>query len=456
MKQHSKNFKRNFVSILFAATGSQALHILMMNYSSIFFTDFLGLSAGLAGTIFMFSKVWDAINDPMCGAIIEKVNPKWGKVQTFMFIGGVVSAVGLVMLFTVPNFSTAGRAIWGTVSYNLVGMAFTAITVASLLILPRGTRDSGERVSLSMGFSLGGSIAGIVIAVLTTKGLSVFGAEDPAKGYQMVAILSAVIGMVVLSCGAFLFRDQLSEEAAAAGVKEESPRIMDMIKAILRTPTFLILVVAPCACSIGFGVVAGDMMYYLTYDLQKPELMGLLLPAMYVGTMAGACIVGRFSRCNKVRTMQLGYVIMAAGLAIRMITGDQSPVITCILYCVSYIGSGMSGTLLNPCLVDCADYVEYKTGTRCQALAMTGFTLVSKMAGGIGIAVLGFLLQAGGYDGMAVAQTESAVNTIHLLQFWPGIVGCLLAVAMFSFYRLDENTMETARTELAKRQRGEA
>lgn len=456
MKTHSRNFKRNFVSILFGAIGSQAMYVFMYNYSSIFFTDFLGLSAGLAGTIFMLSRVWDAINDPMCGAMIEKFNPKWGKIQTFMSIGGVITAIGLVMLFTVPGFSGTGRAVWGAASYNIVGMAFTAVTVATLLQMARGTREPGERVGLSISYSLGCSVTGIIIAMMITKGLAVFGSEDPAKGYQMVALLSAVLGLVFLIGSVILYRDQVSEDAAEAGVEEESPKVLDMIKAVLRTPSFLIMVAAPCICNLGYGIVAGDLMYYLTYDLQKPELMSMMLPAVYLGTLAGTFLAGYLSKYGKARMIQVSFLILAAGLAVRMITGDASPVIACVFYAISNIGAGMMSTFLNPCLVDCADYAEYKTGTRCQALALTGFTLVSKMAAGIGVGILGFFLQVGGYDGMAAVQTESAVNMIHLMQFWPGIIGALLGAVLLFFYKLDDKTMETARAELAERQRGEA
>ena len=70
MKEQSKYYRRNWASIFLGGFGSQMMYVFMVNYSSFFFTNFLGISAGMAGTIFMLSRIWDGINDPMCGVLI--------------------------------------------------------------------------------------------------------------------------------------------------------------------------------------------------------------------------------------------------------------------------------------------------------------------------------------------------------------------------------------------------
>ena len=449
MKEQSKYYRRNWASIFLGGFGSQMMYVFMVNYSSFFFTNFLGISAGMAGTIFMLSRIWDGINDPMCGVLIEKSNPKHGKIQTWQFFGGLFTAVGLVMLFTVPGFSLTGRTIWGAVSYNVMGMAFTAVTVSTLLQMARGTHVAKERVSLSMAYTIACSIAGILLGVMIAKCLEIFGAVNPAKGYQMTAVISAIGGFVFLIGSVVLFRDQATEEAVKSGIKEENPKVKDMLKAVLKTPAFFIMVLAPSLMSLGSGIASSDMLYYLTYKIQKPELMAMLLPAMYIGTFAGSILAGYLFRFGKVRMMKIGFLCVIAGFALRMIAGD-SGVTPFIGYGMYALGSGLVGTYLNPCLVDCADYAEYKTGVRCQAVTLTGYTLVQKMSGGLGMAFLGFALQSAGYDGTAATQSAEAVKMIHIMHFWPIMILCVISIILVSFYKLDEKTMEKVRAAKAE------
>lgn len=446
MREHSKNFRKNWISIFFGGIGAQVLYVLVINYSTIFFTDFLGISAGAAGTIFMLSRAWDAVNDPMCGALIEKFNPRFGKVQSFMFVGGLIASISLVILFTVPNLSLVGRTIWGTVFYNMVGMAFTAVTVAVLLQLPRGSNDPDERVSFSIAYSVSCSIAGILMGIAVGKLVVGFGQTDPAKGYQMTAVVSAVIGMVFILGSVLLFRDQAAEREAS---RKEKTKVLDMIKAVIHTPSFFAVVAGACIANMGLGIGGGGMIYYLTYYLHKPEWMAVILPVMYIGTLGGNFLAGALSRFGKAKMISVGLLMQAVGFVVRMVIGDSSIFVIGLFYFISLAGCGMMQTLINPCLTDCADYAKYRTGTDCQAMTLTGSTLCSKMANGIGTAVLGFALQIGGYDGTAAVQTEGAIQMIYNIHFWPVIILSIIGAAILLLYKLDDDTMAEARKALA-------
>lgn len=457
MKKHSPYFKRNFASIFLGGLGSQAMYVLMANYTTIFFTDFLGVGAGVAGTIFMLSRIWDGINDPICGVWIEKSNPRFGKIPTFITIGGILAGISLVLLFTVPNFSTMGRTVWGAVAYNLYGMAFTAVTVATLLQMARGTREAKERVSLSMSYTVSCAVAGIGMAALIIKIMAAFTASDPAKGYQRAAVYSAAIGIVGLIISAVLFCDQESELEQQAETKEEikeKTKVIDMIKGVVKVPSFLALVSGVCISNVGYGMLAANLMYYLTYVLEKPEVMGFLLPATYIGLFGGSLIAPFLTRFGKKTGMESGMVLMVISAAvIRIFEGNVVALVAG--YFLMAASSAILTTFLQPALVDCAEYTEYKTGIKCQALAMTGFTFVSKMTAGLSAAILGFALQIAKYDGMAAVQAESAVGMIRNMMFLPVVIASTVGFVIFFFlYKLDEKKMEQVRDALQERSAG--
>lgn len=444
MKTHSEYYRRNLVSILFGAIGTQMMYVFVTNYASIFFTDYLGIGAAAAGTIFLLSRIWDAINDPMCGIMLERSNPRFGKIPTWITGGGILTAIFLVLLFTVPDLSLTGRTIWGIVTYNGVGMAFTAVTVAVLLQIARGTSEPGERIRMNMAYTIGSSVVGIVISIVITKVLAAYQNTRPAKGYQVVAMISAVVGVIAIIVSAFCFKDQI-DETEEEKETEDKPKVIEMIKAIIKVPSFIILVFAPIICNLGVGITISGLMYYFTYVLKNPALMGIILPATYISTLLGCSLSGYLSRFGKVTMLKVSCLLMVFGQVLRFAFHDAG--ISLILgYGIVCIGQGMLSTFLNPCLVDCADYAEYKTGVKCQALSLTGYTLVNKMSVGIGAAVLGFALQASGYisgaAGASVTQPESAVEMIRMMQFGPSIICALAGFGMLFFYKLDEKTME--------------
>lgn len=450
MKKRSKYFMQNFASIFLGGVGSQAMYVLLANYTTIFFTDFLGIGAGVAGTIFLLSRVWDGINDPICGVWIERSNPRFGKIPTFMVAGGAITAAALIMLFTVPNLSVAGRTVWGTLAYNLVGMAFTAVTVSTLLQMARGTQEPTERVTLSMAYNVSCAIAGIVMASVITKSMAAFGAAEPAKGYQMAAVLSSVIGIIVLVISAVLFRDRASEAEQQTKEKEKT-KVWEMIKGVIKVPSFLALVFGTCLSNVGYGIVAANLMYYLTYVPNKPELMAALLPAMYISLFAGSIIAPFFVRFGKKRMMLVGMLLMLVPVfPIRLFEGNAAVLVVC--YGMMAASSSILITYLQPALVDCAEYTEYKTGIKCQALTLTGYTFVSKMTAGFAAAILGFALQIAKYDGTAAVQTEGALEMIRNMMLWPIIITVIIGIVILGFFfKLDENTMEHAREEIKKR-----
>jgi len=435
-----KNFWRNWFAVFCGGVGSQTMYVLVINYSMLFFTDFLGIAAGTAGVIFAFSQAWDAINDPMCGALIDKNNSRWGKTQPFMLIGGIITALSLVALFTVPDISHIGKTIWGAAAYNLVGMAFTAVTVSTLVQMPRASKDAKERVNFSVSYSLSCALTGIVVSVIVTKALSYFGKTDPVKGYQTVAIISAVAGLVFLIGNVFLFRDQETVSETS-----EKPAIKDMIKAIIHTPPFLVLVLAACCSNAGVGISAGALLYYVTYVLGEPEVMQLLLPVTYIAPLISSLSAGYLAKFGKKRMLKISFLLMIAGYLVRVVTGDILLPVTIACYLLSNIGSGYMSNYVLPLLMDCGDYTEYKTGIKCEALTLSGYTLCSKMAVGIGTGLVGFGLQLGGYDGMAAVQSESAVRMISGMHLYPSIILSGVSFVLVFFFKLDEKLIEKIR-----------
>ena len=186
--------------------------------------------------------------------------------------------------------------------------------------------------------------------------------------------------------------------------------------------------------------------------------MAIMLPAMYVGLLGGSTVAGILAgKLGRKATMIIGFLLYVAGPALRMVLGDSTIAFSIGIGLICF-GSGLITTLLMPCLADCADYAEHLTGVRCQALTMTGFTMVSKWTTGVAAVVVGFALERSGYitsTAGGAMQPQSALDVIYSLQFWPTIIMAVIGIVILLFYKLDDATMAKIRAAKSERAQDE-
>ena len=135
-----------------------------------YFTDVLGIAASFVGTLFFVARIWDAINDPVMGMIVDKTKTKWGKFRPWLVIGTLINSVVTVIMFT--NFGLTGTSLYVFVSilYILWGMTYTMMDVPYWSWLPNLTNNPVEREEVSIIPRVFASMANLLIG---TAGLAI-------------------------------------------------------------------------------------------------------------------------------------------------------------------------------------------------------------------------------------------------------------------------------------------
>ncbi|MBN1380179.1 MAG: MFS transporter [Deltaproteobacteria bacterium] len=113
----------------FGDMGNSLILNLKSIYMLYFWTDVFGISAAVAGTIFLFVRIWDGINDPMMGYIADHTRSRWGRYRPYLFFGALPLGIVAVLTFTVPEMSNAGKIAWAAATYTILGMAATVTGV---------------------------------------------------------------------------------------------------------------------------------------------------------------------------------------------------------------------------------------------------------------------------------------------------------------------------------------
>ncbi|MEH7200717.1 MFS transporter, partial [Priestia megaterium] len=125
--------------------GCNLVFSTMASYLLFFYTDVFGITAAVAGTLMLVTKIIDAFADTGMGLLVDRTHTKWGQGRPYFLIGAIPFALFTVLTFIVPDFNMMGKIIWAYVTYCLLNIAYTVVNIPLNTIVPRLTSDNHER-----------------------------------------------------------------------------------------------------------------------------------------------------------------------------------------------------------------------------------------------------------------------------------------------------------------------
>lgn len=438
------------VRYVIGCSGFPYAVLLFSGVITYYFTDVLGISAAAAGTLLLIARIWDGINDPMMGMIVDRTQTRWGKCRPYILIGGILMSVFTFLLFTNPGIkSESGKVAWAYFTYIGFGMTYTMFCMALKVFVSRLTQSRDGITSLSSLSFIGTSICSTFAALTLMKFITKFsGPEgDQAKGYSGVALVAAgllLVTSIVLS--SVKERDFDSTDAHA----KEHISFTKSLKAIVTNKPFMGFCLASAIVYIGYYLAASTLMYYCVYNLGNANYYTPLTFVDYgapiVAALAIPALTKKFGKRSIIITAFIG---IAFGYGLRYITGDQNVFVMVALATVAGISIGFWNVIFTPTSLDCALYSEYKTGVKADALFVTSFTLLTKIASGLAGALLGFILDGVGYVPNAAEQTGTALTALRLCATLGAAGAAIVALVVFVLmYTLKDKDLDRMNAEL--------
>ncbi|KAB1068061.1 MFS transporter [Tamlana haliotis] len=159
-------------------TASNLVWQTLMIFQLYFYTDIFGLPAAVVGTMFLITKIWDSINDPVMGIIADRTNTKWGKFRPFILWLALPFALVGVLTFTTPDFSLSGKIVYAYVSYTLMMMVYTAINIPYSSLMGVISASPSQRASFSQYRFMFAFTGGLLVQALTLPLVNSIGMDD--------------------------------------------------------------------------------------------------------------------------------------------------------------------------------------------------------------------------------------------------------------------------------------
>lgn len=399
----------------------------------IFYTDVFGISMTAVSALMLFSRFWDAINDPIVGGLTDKTKTRWGRYRPWLLIAAPVTAILLMMTFWAhPDWSDTSKIIYMVITYCLLVLGYTCVNIPYGTLCGAMTQDIDERAKINTSRSVAAMIAIGIINIITVPLIGKLGSSSQKTGYLLVAI---IYGCIFAACHIFCFA-KTKEQVTTPEKEKISIRVQ--LKAVMQNRPYLLALVGQVLFGFTLYGRNADVLYYFTYvegnaSYYTTYSMCIIIPSI----IGAACFQPVFRKLNnKGRTASLFALLTGISmLAMYFFNVKESPAAFTPGRNHTVLFSGFN-TAIYAIIPDCVEYGEWKTGLRNDGFQYAFVSLGNKIGMAIGTALLAALLGKYGY--VANRAQNSAVLSImkHSFTTIPGILWIVTAVVLF-FYRLN-------------------
>lgn len=402
-----KNYipKKEFTAFAVGALGQGMIYGIMSSYISDFYLNVLRVSPLFVLFLMLFARVWDAVNDPLWGMVVDRCEPKHGKMRSYLVYTPIPIAILTFMLFFAPDISNTAKMVYAGVTYVLWGMIYTMSDVpfwglpnamtpnpderGSLISISRTTNGVGSAIPMGIFMILG--------FVLPATGLS--GLDLEKTKYMTIAIIASVLGNLLFVNTYFHAKERVRLPRPQKKDKSEPGELK-----LLFTCKPLMLVVIMGVLAAGRYMYGAGAIHVARYSFYVgPELAGLSEAAKEAAVQHSISLVNTMFTVATAAGM-FGTMLVLPKLikkfdyrSILIATNSIGAVASILMYIIGYenfwaflpllfiasIPNGAINVLSYAMVGDCLDYMEWKTGHRATGIGSACQSFIAKLGNAI-------------------------------------------------------------------------
>lgn len=404
---------------------------LVTTYLMLFYTDILGISAIAVGTLFIIARVWDAINDPIMGVIVDRnKHTTHGKFKPYVVLFGIpMTLVGILCFTLIPGLPENMKLPYAYVTYIAFGMLYTAVNIPYGSLASVMTTDAVERTSLSTFRNIGSIVSGVSVMVLVPKIIFTDGAVT-ASGFLKVAILFAILCSI-----SFMFTFRLTRERIVyKASNEKRATIGETVKTLFKNRAFIGVTLASFAMTASMFIGTSLNAYLFKEYFKKPELITVAGMATMVPMLLVIPFVGKLVKVfGKKEITVAGTALSMAVYGFIFVAQITDPYVYMALITFAGIGTGIVSAVTWALIGDAIDYQEYISGERNEGIVYSAYSLFRKLAQAISGGVGGFALGWLGYQAGVAEQAESVGLGIKNVVVGANFIGLGLSLLAIMF-----------------------
>ena len=419
---------KHWFGYMFGDWGGCMTFTLMASIFGLYCTNVLGINTVLMGTLTLIWTIWDAINDPMMGALMDKAfaksQNKRGKFRPWLLRATPLLAVSAICLWTVPTFLEGIPMLVALFAFKIFYEgAYTMFNIPMGSLLSAMSTNDAERASLSSARGVGSMIGNMIPGMAGPVIIGLFG-ENTSTGYMITGVACALIGFV--TC---LLHYALTEERTVVNeeTKADDIKFSDILVVLQKNRPFIALCIhGVCICTMQY--LAENISMYMYSAVYHDVTYKTLASALSAPFMIGSMIFIPFM-CKKLGLEKLlryclliGGAICTALFAMHLVM-DVPPLLHGVILGVGS-GFAMVSIQMQWGLVgEAIDFNEFITGKRTEGSIYGTFNLARRIGQTVGLGISFFALDWIGYEPKLEVQSAGTIFGFKVL--------CVLVPAVF-------------------------
>ncbi len=434
-------------------------------YLPFFYANIFGISLVDTGILLLVTRIWDAVSDPMMGAIADRTKTRWGKYRPYLLWVAAPFSICGILLFTTPDWAYGAKLIWAYATYILMMTVYTGINVPYGAMLGVITDDSGEKTVFS-SYRMFFAYAGSFIALFAWDPLcSMF---NDGFGFSIQSSWQAAMTVIATGCLILfllcfmLTREQLTSVSPATLGKDIKALVTNRPWWLLNGASLcsnLFNTVRGATVAFFFADVIGGEQHIMLFSISILLYSGLFLGVGEVANMVGVAlavpVTKRFGKKTTFILVDLLLIIFSVIFFTLSPVSNTGLILMLVLQVIISVLTGVMSPLVWSMYADVSDYSELKTHSASTGLIFSSASMAQKFGGAIGGAAVMWLLSGCGYiertdtnPAIDIVQPESAISCLWMLMTFIPAGVALLSMVVVWFYPLDTNEMNRIVREL--------
>lgn len=446
--------------------GQNLICTIIGSYLTVFMTDAIGFKALPVALLMLFARIYDALNDPIMGSIVDRTRTKWGKCRPYMKWMAIPIALMTILCFLpwYPNNPGGFAAI--SVMYVLWGMVYTVADVPYWGLSTAMSNDTYRRGNLltiaRLFCTAGAGIVTVITPLITdnmTKGMNPAQTADTLKWiYFVIAVVCCVIAIPLFFLG---FKNTTERNVSI----ENPPSLGHNLKLLFKNKPLMLIVLSGIggAARMLFTYTGG--LYFAKYVMDKESWYSLFTMAIVPGGLIASLLVPWCTKkFGKRNTYIWSHVIGGVAMLIAFIVGmavdkgnytsTATTVVLLIALVIAGIPSGFGNIITYAMIGDTVEYLELKTGERAEGICFAMQTLINKIGMAVGAFVGVLAYDMAGVEANNVdSVTAAGKDTMWIMLVGIAALSFFLTVIPLFFYKFNEKEQQAAKAEIEARKR---
>lgn len=476
--------KKEWMAYCIGALGQGMVYAVMSSYISDFYMNVLKLTPLFVLLLMLLARVWDAVNDPIMGYIMDRSHPKRGKMRPYLLYTPIPIAILTVLLFYAPNLSGTKLMVYAAVTYVLWGMIYTASDVPFWSLPNAMTPNPDERGSIiSKGRTANGVGSAVPMAFFMILGFvlpkfNLSGTELEKTKYMVIAMFCAIVGNILFSSVYFKSKERVripdppkrkkGEKTALGQIFSCKPLMLTAAMGILSSARYMYQAGAVHVARYSFYI--GKDLTGLT-EIEKEAALqsniSLVSTVFQIASalgMFGAMLLMPvlFKKFNYKQIIISTSLMGAVSSMIVWFLGYECFWLCVPFFVISCIPLGAINVCAFAMIGDCLDYMEWKTGARLTGLGSAIQSFVTKLGNAISTSFIIVMYMIVNLDVASISakvtanplEMDAGVRTgmFSLISIIPAVSLLLCTVPLF-FYDLVGEKKEKITRELAEQRK---